>query len=317
VSDGSSARHLRSFGWALTTLEGQRLATCSGLVYGNDPSSFRSEATGRLTMLLFLMHIRHYFDVQLECHINLYTDNKGLVDVLPQMTNPFQSSLASFRADWNLLQAIASTLKPISSTPLQVHHVKGHQDRTREVSTLSLPAQLNVEADGLATEFNAPLTSPLLEIPFDPMTKIQLVVGHKTVTSHLRSHIRYQLHLQPLADLIQLRYKWTSPVSRSIDFKSGGLVYRSVYAHRTSATKFIHEQLATGSRLSKRASNLYEVRCYWCGAASETSLHILVCASESGLQWQQSLYSSLRTTHSTTSPSSLGPTIILFAKIPY
>jgi hypothetical protein len=34
VSEGSSARHLGSFRWALATPEGQRLAKCSGLVYG-------------------------------------------------------------------------------------------------------------------------------------------------------------------------------------------------------------------------------------------------------------------------------------------
>jgi hypothetical protein len=79
-------------------------------------------------------------------------------------------------------------------------------------------------------------------------------------------------------------------------------MYRSVYEHHTSVIKFIHEQLPTGSRLSKRASDLYEARCYRCGAASENSLHILVCPSESGLQWRQSLYSSLRTAHSKTPP---------------
>jgi hypothetical protein len=130
-----------------------------------------------------------------------------------------------FRADWDLLQAIASTFKRISSTPLHVHHTKGHQDCTRDVTTLSLPTQLNVEADGLATDFNAPLTIPLPEIPFDPMTKIQLAVGRKTVTSHLQSHVRYQLHFQPLADLIRLRYKWTWSVYRSVHFKSGALIY--------------------------------------------------------------------------------------------
>jgi hypothetical protein len=42
VSEGSSARHRGSFGWALASPEGQRLAKCSGLVYGQDPSSYRS-----------------------------------------------------------------------------------------------------------------------------------------------------------------------------------------------------------------------------------------------------------------------------------
>jgi hypothetical protein len=139
-----------------------------------------------------------------------------------------------------------------------------------------------VEADELATEFNAPLTTSLPEIPFDPMTKIQLVVGRKTVTSHLRSRLRYQLHYQPLAELLRHHY---------------------VYDHCTSVTKFIHEQLPTGSRLSKRDSAIYKSWCYRCNAETETSLHILVCPSESGLKWRQSLYSPIRTAHSKTPPS--------------
>jgi hypothetical protein len=251
VSDGSSARHLGSFGWALATPEGQRLAKCSGLVHGDDPSSFRSEATGLLAVLLFLLHLRIFFDVTVDCRVTLYTDNKGLVVVIPEITKLFQSSLVSFRADWDLLQAITSTIQQISSLPIHVHHVKGHQDCSRDVASLSLLAQPNVEAYELATDFNAPLTTSLPETPFNPTTKIQLVVGRKTVTGHLRSRLRYQLHYQPLADLIRLRYKWTLTILWSVDLKSSGLIYRSVYDHRTSVTKFIQEQLPTGSRLSK------------------------------------------------------------------
>jgi hypothetical protein len=247
VSNGSSARSLGSFGWSLATPAGQRLAECYGLVYGNDPSSFRSEATGLLAILLFLLNIRVFFDVTLDCSLSLYTDNKGLVSVLPAMAQPFQSPLASFRADWDLLQALASTIKQISTVPVTVHHVKGHQDRARTVASLSLPAQLNVEADSLATDFNAALTHPLPVIPFDPATRILLTIGQKTVTSHIRSQIRYQMHHHPLADLIRQRYKWTVPVFRSVDFKSGGLIYRSFYEHQSSLTKFIHEQLPTAA----------------------------------------------------------------------
>jgi hypothetical protein len=107
--------------------EGQRLAKCSGLLYGNNLSLFRSEATGLLAVLLFLLNIRVFFDVTLDWCISLYTDNKGLVSVIPAIARPFQSSLASFRADWDLLQALAFlTIKKISSVPVHVHHVKGH-----------------------------------------------------------------------------------------------------------------------------------------------------------------------------------------------
>jgi hypothetical protein len=93
-----------------------------------------------MAVLLFLLRLRICFDVTANCRVTLYTDNKGLVVVIPEMTKLFQSSLASFRADWDLLQAIASTIKRISSLPIHGHHVKGHQDRSQEVSSLSLPA---------------------------------------------------------------------------------------------------------------------------------------------------------------------------------
>jgi hypothetical protein len=80
----------------------------------------------------------------------------------------------------------------------------------------------------------------------------------------LLSALRYQLHHQPLADLIRQRYKWTwAAVFCSVNFKSGGLVYSSVY-------KFIHEQLPTGNRLSHRESDVYKARCYRCDAAMKT-----------------------------------------------
>jgi hypothetical protein len=151
-----------------------------------------------------------------------------------------------------------------------------------------------VEADSLATDFSAALTNPLPEIPFNPTTKIQLIIGRNTVTSHIRSRIRYQMHRHLLAgDLIRQRYKWTWAVFRSVDFKSGGLIYRSAYDHRSSIVKFIHEKLLTGSRLSHRESDIYEAWCYRCGAAHENSLHILLCPSETGQQGGGTPYTAL------------------------
>jgi hypothetical protein len=125
VSDGSSARHLGSFGWALATPEGQRLAKCSGIVYGHDPSSFRSEATGLLAVLLSLHHLRTFFDVTSDCSVTLYTDNKGLVVVLPEMKNHFNpplrpSELIGTYSKPSLPLFAASVRSPSTSTTSRV-----------------------------------------------------------------------------------------------------------------------------------------------------------------------------------------------------
>jgi hypothetical protein len=55
-----------------------------------------------------------------------------------------------------------------------VDHVKGHQDDKVSYDELSLPAQLNVDADALATNALFYYPTPCKHIPLLPAAQVQL-----------------------------------------------------------------------------------------------------------------------------------------------
>ena len=54
-------------------------------------------------------------------------------------------------AEWDLLIEIQNTLRQIQGVKLK--HIKGHQDKTGAYRSLSILAQLNVDADDKAREY--------------------------------------------------------------------------------------------------------------------------------------------------------------------
>jgi hypothetical protein len=56
VSDGGSMDDYGSFGWVISTKEGDRVAKGSGSVFGSDPRSYRAEGHGAKAGLLFIIH---------------------------------------------------------------------------------------------------------------------------------------------------------------------------------------------------------------------------------------------------------------------
>ena len=65
---------------------------------------------------------------------------------------PFYFPAKTMAAEWDVLQAIVTKIKAFSINPL-LHWVEGHQDDHLAYNKLSLPAQLNVDADGLAGNY--------------------------------------------------------------------------------------------------------------------------------------------------------------------
>ena len=67
------------------------------------------------------------------------------------------------------------------------NHVKGHQDEDRDFNELSLPAQLNVEADCLAGH----QSTTTLPAPVSPINHVQFRIRGKLIThKHKRCNMR-------------------------------------------------------------------------------------------------------------------------------
>ena len=77
----------------------------------------------------------------------------------------------SLAIDWDVLQAVHNKLKWFPQQPT-IDWIESHQDDNPDI-VLSIPVQLNVHADELATK-GLNCLPPKPHVPLDPLVKIQL-----------------------------------------------------------------------------------------------------------------------------------------------
>jgi hypothetical protein len=114
--------------------------------------------------------------------IDLYSDNEGLITKITEMiqwaTHYPSNALLS---EWDILMVILEYIPRLPMTP-NIQHVRGHQDKDAPVATLLLAAQLNYEADALATAALTAIPSPIPLAAVFPSSQCQLDVGEATVS---------------------------------------------------------------------------------------------------------------------------------------
>jgi hypothetical protein len=109
--------------------------------------SYRAESYGLLSVTTPIHLLSNYFNRQLP-PIAIWCDNLAVVTTIhsiistscPAELGHHPGHLPEFR------------LHP----QLSLAHVRGHQDRDSDPHTLPFPAQLNIQADSLATAFSTP-----------------------------------------------------------------------------------------------------------------------------------------------------------------
>ena len=102
---------------------------------------------------------------------------------------PFYFPAKTMSPEWDVLQAIITKLRSFSVRP-KLCHVKGHQDDKVPYHLLELPAQLNVDADELAGNFNYSPRQQPTEVPLITGNSVQVHLPQGTITSKLKQVIR-------------------------------------------------------------------------------------------------------------------------------
>ena len=285
ASDGGSTTTSAAFGWVIC--DGPRaLVQCYGPVHGYQPTAYRAECYGALSLLLYLSTLCSY---PTHVGINIYIDNLSLVRRMHQaQTTSLHSPSTAVSPEQDVLLQIEYYLSHIP-VPLSLHHIKSHQDRQQAPSHLSYPARANCLADSLATKGLRTTTSLSRALPFDA-SQCQLNISNLTITTRIPHHIRHFAHLQPLRNHILQSRPWSATNFINWSF-FGRLCLR--HSHRTSFyLKWIHLILPTGTILHRRSS-LESPYCPACGAL-ETNDHLLLCDHPSRRPLYISLMSSLR-----------------------
>jgi hypothetical protein len=94
--------------------------------------------------------------------------------------------------EWDILSCIIATLSKFPHLKLQ--YVKGHQDRTAAYERLPLLAQLNVDADDMATKYQCKYGASRPFVLLTQLAGVHLVSlkGKGTHTSKYATAIRHQ-----------------------------------------------------------------------------------------------------------------------------
>jgi hypothetical protein len=249
-----------------------------------------------LAVFLFLDTYFKHYNTRLDNHMTLkfYCDNSSLLKRITRnqersWTNP-TTCLAS---DFDLESGIIALLDDLPFT-LQFIHVKSHQDNHIEVHLLTWDAQMNVQADHLATDYLENYSDPSKIIPFIPPSQASLNIGGETITRRFAKRLRQAASSPNLRNRMQLRNSWSAQTFQSINWEAPSKALNTL-EHNTQIciTKFAHEHLPTRKHM-KRIGEAESDKCPACLHTIETAWHILSCENRS--EWRNSLINKLKET---------------------
>lgn len=293
-SDGSAVGTKGSFGWIIANrTTHDRLASNNGPAFGQEISSYRAEGYGMLSGMrcLHLIHKLYLSDHSWECHF--YCDNKSLVDhVTGQTFGKETYPNTTLESDWDILAEIETTTTSLAedNCKVHVHWIKGHQDEKEEYDKLSLPAQLNVDADKLADQYLQEHGHHVVfsKAPLLPTSGIQLLLSDKSVNSKYKTALRLARTTDPLVEhLFKRNPHWTDEVFDNIDWISHGRALNRQANHHTTLVKFLHDILPVG-RTVNRYDKKYPPECPSCAQVDEETIdHLWQCTAPVGEQWRK------------------------------
>ena len=153
-------------------------------------------------------------------------------------------------------------------------HVKGHQDSQRAFDQLPLMAQLNVEADALATTlYQTQFGSHRPQVLMCPGSGVHLATSSGTITARYREAVLEKSTSPALHQYIREKNDWRSATMEMINWSAHGKAFRRQLTSRVHLSKLIHECLPTFHQLNKYGGS--RRLCPACGTADETRDHII------------------------------------------
>ena len=123
-------------------------------------------------------------------------------------------------ADWDVLYALFTEMRRFKIRPT-MEHVSSHQDDNKEKTDFTIAEEMNIAADGLATQGLRSLF-PKQRVPMDPLCVAQVHIGGETVDQwfmkrtgeltvkrRLKQTLREIIHLPDLKKYQCRRFSWS------------------------------------------------------------------------------------------------------------
>ena len=302
-SDGSEKHGTEgAFGWMISNREGKRTASGMGPSRGLRMDSYRAECSGMLSLLRFLVRIGEYTQRVEVWSGKIGTDSKSMLEKLFGERNLREQTelgveclqeLDVLTAEWDLLNEIQITLRQLQNVKLK--HVKGHQDATRDYQTLPIMAQLNINADEKAREYQREYGKAHPFVLMSPNAGAHVLFPGGTLTAKYIPEMRYQSTGPPLRQYIQTKYNWSEETMNKINWEAHAKALEAQINRRVHLTKLVHDCLPTYHRLNRYDTGIR--KCPGCQQADETRDHILRCSYPKYQAWREQFKKAMQDFH--------------------
>ena len=263
---------ITTFGWTLRSGSSD-LAHCYGPVSGYHANAYCAEATGLLSLLVFLDLIWPSLFSSTSSSLPIYIDNQALCKrVHAHQRRIYFSPTEALGPERDILLQIKYILDH-SSLRITIHHERGHQDRHTPLHLLPYPAQANCQADSLATAAQAVIHSHPTAFLL-PAAGCNLILCKATITRVIPQLLRCHAHKQHLRQWILKSGDWSS--TDYIDWTFFSTFCLQNTPNLCFCLRWTHRALPTGHVLHRR-NNRKSPLCPACGQY-ESHTHFVICS---------------------------------------
>ena len=240
VCDGGAAANMGTFGWIVGTITGTRLASGSGPVFGFDPRSYRAEIYGCRSGLTFIKLAFQFSQLPMTGTLSVRCDNLGLIKKQASFRKfALAKYSATLHSEWDALISVFHLMNDFPEVP-QLTHILGHQDNDFSYQDLPLDAQMNTQADALATMELEEYATPFHHVPFNPESRVMFSINGIAVTRRLETTIRTHARLPSLIIYYKDRLKWDDRTFHAVDWDVFGASTRKCKNAATSLLNSVH-----------------------------------------------------------------------------
>jgi hypothetical protein len=226
-----------------------RLAEGYGQVPGIQISSFRAEAYGILATGRLIKHLATYTNTQVRTRIIHWVDNQSVIQRIQTLAKKkIATPTETLLPDWDVVQEAANTINQLGLEQYELKWVKSHQDVGKPYNDLPREAQLNCDADRLATEAytNEGIQYARPRVPMMPATYAQLEIGGCTITSHYKTNIRETATFPAYKEYLMKKFAWTKETYEKVDWEVFRITTAPYDEHRPTLVKHLHGIAPTG-----------------------------------------------------------------------
>ena len=247
-----------------------------------------------LSLMRFLIRMAEYSDMHWSWKGVIGTDSQSLLDTLngkevdPQTEDIYLHPPCSkvvldvLCPEWDILIEIQHAKEQLPDVTWQ--YVQGHQDRNKPYEELCVMAQLNVDADRKAAQFQAEHGEYRGNVPLTNRGRAHLLGTQGTITSKYAKKIRYMAAESPLRLYLLQKHEWSPAIYNSINWDAHGSALQKVNQRRIHYTKLVHDILPT-THLANRYDKGNRT-CPQCPSEIEDRDHVLRCPSASAAIWR-------------------------------